>query len=109
MIDRISQLLRFLDEDPTDPFLMFAVAQEYATAGEREQALGRYLQLRDAHPEYVATYYHLGMLYEAINSPAEAAETYRDGIDAAKEQGDNHALRELMAAAEALKARNDEI
>jgi tetratricopeptide (TPR) repeat protein len=107
MQDRISQLLRFLDEDPNDPFLLFALAQEYAGTGARDKALGYYLQLREAHPEHVATYYHLGMLYEAVKSPEEAADTYARGIEVAQEQGDSHALKELRAAAETLTSRDE--
>jgi tetratricopeptide (TPR) repeat protein len=107
MQERISQLLRFLDEDPNDPFLLFAVAQEYACSGAREKALGYYLQLREAHPEHVATYYHLGMLYESIKSPEEASETYARGIEVAEEQGDAHALKELRSVAQILAEREE--
>lgn len=98
MPDRIANLLAFLEESPDDPFLLFALAQEYTGNGDLRHAKEHYVKLLHNHPNYVATYYHLGKLHESEGRAEEAAEVYRQGIVIAREQGDVHAMQELMGA-----------
>lgn len=96
MMKRIDQLKSFLEADPNDSFVRFALAQEYAKHGILKSALVEYLTLKENDPEYVGLYYHLGQLYEELSEPKNALTTYEEGIEVAKKQTDFHALGELM-------------
>lgn len=98
MSTRIEQLKIFLNESPNDPFLHYALAQEYHKYGDENAALEKYEYLLETHPKYVATYYHLGALLTKIGQKENALETYSKGIAVAKELGDAHALSELQSA-----------
>jgi tetratricopeptide (TPR) repeat protein len=95
---RLQTLLQFAEENPNDPFIIFALAKEYEKQQDLDTALSQYLQLTREHPDYVGTYYHLGKLYEAKESFSDAFFTYKKGMDVAKAQGDQHALSELAGA-----------
>jgi Tfp pilus assembly protein PilF len=77
---RIAQLLKFLEANSTDSFVRFALALEYIKAGEEQQALEYFSDIRKDDPDYTGTYYHLGKLYEHMNKKKEAEETYREGL-----------------------------
>src|SRR5690606_24202390 len=98
MSDRIQQLTEFLNDNPADPFLLYALATEYAKIGQTSEALRYYNLLQTDHPDYVGTYYHLGKLYDALGQKDDAIATYRRGMEIAQQKNDRHAFSELQAA-----------
>lgn len=96
--DRLAQLQKFHEEDPEDPFTRFALAQEYLKQDNVERALGLFEALVETNPGYVGTYYHLGKLYERLDRIDDALDTYEQGIEVAREQGEQKALSELQDA-----------
>jgi tetratricopeptide (TPR) repeat protein len=97
-MSRLSLLLDLLASSPKDSFLLFALAKEYEKAGDDDNALAYYLQLREGEPGYVGLYYHLGKLYQRRQDLDRALEAYKTGMDVAKKAGDGHALSELAGA-----------
>lgn len=95
---RLAKLLEFLKSDPDDPFILYALATEYNTAGDVGNAFNFYLKLVAEHPGYVGTYYHLGKLYEKEGDKDRAVTVYQQGIAAARSKRDMHALSELQGA-----------
>lgn len=102
-MDRLTTLLEFHAEDPSDAFTRFAIAQEYAKRGEADEALAFYEGLARDLPNYVGTYYHLGKLYEQLNRKEDARSIYRRGMEVAQAQSDFHARAELNDALLALE------
>jgi tetratricopeptide (TPR) repeat protein len=96
--DRLAELFKFLEEDPNDPFLYYAVATEYVRQANDAKALEYYQIVRSRFPNYVGTYYHLGKLLERTGKREEAVDVYREGINAANDARDRNALRELKEA-----------
>jgi tetratricopeptide (TPR) repeat protein len=96
MVNRLEKLLEFLDNEPNDPFLKYALATEYLRLNNHEMALRFYLDLVEKHQDYVGTYYHLGKLYELLQKPDQALAIYEKGIETAKRVKDQHALSELL-------------
>lgn len=94
---RLEQLLNFLKEDPNDAFMLYAIATEYRES-EPTKALEYYEKLLNEHPNYVPTYYHAAHLFLELGDDDKAEETFKKGIDLAKEQGEALALRELQNA-----------
>nr|WP_121273015.1 tetratricopeptide repeat protein [Pedobacter schmidteae] len=95
---RLVKLLEFLQSDPNDPFVLYALATEYNNSNDVEKALEYYLKLVADHPDYVGTYFHLGKLYQRIDQTDQALETYQKGMAAARNKRDMHAFSELQGA-----------
>jgi Tfp pilus assembly protein PilF len=98
MSSRLEQLLTMLQEEPNDLFLRYAVAVEYAAAGNHPEAVARIEQLIAEHPDYLGAYYKLGQLYEQVRDDAKALDVYRRGATVAKKQGNTKTLGELNTA-----------
>lgn len=95
---RLQKLLDFIQNEPNDPFLKYALATEYLSLNETETALRYYEDLINNHADYVGTYYHLAKLYETLGRKDDAIKTYRQGMQKARDARDNHAFSELQGA-----------
>ncbi len=87
-----------LANNPTDSFLLFALAKEHEKQADDTTALSYYQQLLTNDPNYVGLYYHLGKLYERGAQFQKAWSTYTDGMLVARNANDQHALSELAGA-----------
>ena len=90
--------MKYLGDAPNDSFLLFAIAKEYEGLGDYELAFTYYNRLLNDHEDYVATYYHIGKLYEKVENEPEAIKAYSKGMQIAQHQGDRHAHGELATA-----------
>lgn len=97
-MDRIAQILTFLQTTPKDNFLRHALALEYIKAGNETEARRLFEAVLTDSPDYVGSYYHLAKLYERHNLLNEAIECYEKGMAAAQQTGDRHAYNELQTA-----------
>jgi len=95
---RLTKLLEFLESDPNDPFVLYALATEYNTSDDTQKAFDYYFKLVSEHPGYVGTYYHLGKLLEKNNDTEQALSIYQKGMAAARTKRDMHAFSELQGA-----------
>lgn len=95
---RLAKLLEFLESEPDDSFILYALATEYNALNDIENAFMYYLKLVNNHPNYVGTYYHLGKLYEKQDQKDKAIEIYQKGMQIARTKRDMHALSELQGA-----------
>jgi tetratricopeptide (TPR) repeat protein len=96
--DRIQQLQRFLDEDPTDSFTRYALGLEYASRGDFAHAAAIFEQLTKDDPAYIPSYQQLGYLYQNMKRWEAAREIFRRGITAARAHNDLHAMSEMQQA-----------
>src|SRR5262245_1057798 len=99
-MSRIEKLKTFLNADPSDSFSRYALALEYVKVDQIDDALQAFETVRDKDPNYVATYYQLGQLYQKIGRRHEAEKTFRTGITVAAKAGDSHTQSELEGALE---------
>lgn len=99
--DRIAQLQRFYDEDPEDPFNLYALALEYVK-NDRAKAVELFETLLKRHAGYLPTYYHAAKLYQDLNNSEKAIAVYERGISLAKDLNDAKTMRELRAALDEL-------
>lgn len=97
-MSRLEQLHAFLKENPSDPFLKFAIGQEHLKAGEFERSREVLEDLIKEHPDYVASYYHLGKILEKLHKNELVQPMYTEGIKVAKRVGDGHTEGELVQA-----------
>jgi tetratricopeptide (TPR) repeat protein len=100
MSDRMVQLLKMLEREPSDAFLLYGIALEHKKASELGEAL-EYLSrviLRD--PGYCYAYHQIGLIQEMRGDLPAARSAYKEGIGAAIKKGDAHAQGEIAAALE---------
>jgi tetratricopeptide (TPR) repeat protein len=105
--DRIQQLIRFVQEEPGEPFNIYALAMEYMN-GQPMQARVYFDQLLLTFPDYLPTYYHAAATYAELNERERAAELYKKGIELAEAQGKQKTLLELQRAKQAFDEDDDE-
>lgn len=108
MKSRLENLLNYYQEDSNDNFTMYALALEYIKLNDFENALKFFVELKQKHNEYLPMYYHLGKLYEAMNNPNLASQTYLEGMKLAEKQNENHTHLELQQAYKSFMGINDE-
>jgi len=97
-VNRLEQLENMLKNSPHDSFLLFAIAKEQEKLNEEDKALDYYSRLIQSDPNYVGTYYHFAKLYEKQEQSEQALKIYTQGIQIARQLGDQHALAELSSA-----------
>jgi hypothetical protein len=95
---RLAKLKEYLEQDSQDPFLKYAIAQEYDRGSLTDDALRWYQKVQNEHPDYVANYYHYGKLLEKSGDPTLALSVFATGMKKAELAGDRHALAELKEA-----------
>ena len=101
-MNRKSQIQEWLLEKPKDAFLNYALAMEYIAEGNDDEAESILNELIQKEPEYHASYYHLGALYERNNELKRAENVYEIGMKVCKSLGETHAYNELHAVYEEL-------
>ncbi|SKB85483.1 tetratricopeptide repeat protein [Dyadobacter psychrophilus] len=93
----LSNLLSFYEEDPSDPFNVYALAIEY-TKSDPEKAADFFDILLTTHPDYLPTYYHAGSFFASKEEVEKAEEIYRKGVALALLQKNTKAHQELLRA-----------
>jgi tetratricopeptide (TPR) repeat protein len=98
----IEQLEKLLTLDPSDPFVHYGLGQEYANAGDHEQAIGCYSKAIELDATYCYAYYFKGQSLDELGQTDNAREVIRDGIKAAEQIADAHAVSELSDLLESM-------
>ena len=96
-MDRLEQILEFLNEQPDDSFLRYALAQEYVKRENWALAEENYQKLLNADPDYLATYYHLAVLWRSQGKIEEAKDLLDNGMDRAKAAIEQHTISEMQS------------
>lgn len=102
-MDKLEQLKQLQAETPNEPFLLFAIAKEYANRSLWTESLVYFNQLAATDPDYVGMYLHWGRVWESLGDLPQAQHIYKNGIEIANRVGDFHAKAELMAAFQELQ------
>jgi predicted Zn-dependent protease len=100
---RIEMLRQYLAEDPSDIFSQYALALEYAKAGNYIEAITLLNRLIEKDSDYLPAYYQLGQLCEETGSVEEAKHAYEKGISVARQQKEFKTLNELLAALDSME------
>jgi Flp pilus assembly protein TadD len=100
---RLRQLQEFLAETPDDPELRYAVAMEHLSLGDDAQAIQCFHDLIAADARYVPTYLMLGQVLIRLGREDEAKAALRQGVAAAQQTGNAHALGEIQGLLDSLE------
>ena len=98
---RLEQLQQFYDQDPADPFNLYALGLEYQKS-DVDQAAACFESIIKTRPDYLAVYYTLGKLYIEMNKPGQATPVFEAGIEQARRQQATKVMRELKSALDEL-------
>lgn len=99
---RIAQLQELLKSEPTDSFLNYGLALEYAKENNKHKAIEIIETILERDVNYLGAYYQLGQLYEQTQQFEKARLTYTKGIEVARAQKNNKAVGELNTALDLL-------
>ena len=98
MSTRLELLKRYLQEEPSDSFLRYALALEFIGLNDTKQAYEQLEKLLNDDPDYLAGYYMAGKTAEGLGQISVAKNWYEKGIEIARRQKDPHTLNELSEA-----------
>lgn len=76
--------------------LRFTLGNAYAKAGRHEDAIVHLSEAVRQDPAYSAAWQALGRAREAAGDAGGALETYRQGLEAARQKGDMQIVRALQ-------------
>ena len=93
--NRLSQLKAMQAAEPDDPFLAYAIAQEYLGDGQYALARTLFEELLNQHPTYLAAYHHYGITCIHLGDAVAAEKALREGIALAKSENKSKAASEM--------------
>jgi hypothetical protein len=95
VMNRLEQLQKFYQEEPNDPFNLYALALEISKS-QRMQAYQVFKQLITGFPDYVPAYYQAALLSIELARPDETKPILEIGMGWAKSKNDMKAFNELQ-------------
>lgn len=97
MNDRLAKLQKLLALDDRDTFVLYAIAQEHAKAGDHALAIEFFDRCLAADAAYCYAYFHKARSQQAAGDIPAARATVQSGITAAHRAADAKALGELSS------------
>ena len=94
-MSRREQLESMLADSPEDTFLRYALAMELDSEEEHAKSLEIHQGLINDDPPYVPSFFMSGQQLAKLDRIEEACEILKQGIDQARQQGDQHAAAEM--------------
>ena len=94
-MSRREKIEAMLADDPRDVFLRYSLAMELDKEGEHEASLQGLAELTRDDPPYVPAYFMAGQQLVRLDRVNEARNFLREGIEAARQQGNAHAAGEM--------------
>lgn len=94
-MSRRIQIQEMLKEEPDDPFLNYALAQELLKEGLTEEGETQLRAICAQQPDYVPAWFRLGQFLADEQRTDEAVSILQEGIATAKRTGDLHAAGEM--------------
>lgn len=95
MPSRREKIEALLAQEPADAFLRYGLAIEHDNEGQFEEALALFQGLQRDQTPHVAAYFRGAQLLVRLERIDEARSWLRDGIEAARQQGNAHAAGEM--------------
>lgn len=104
MSKRLETLEKLTASGSADSFAWYALALEYKSLNRFDDAMRAFGHLRGADPDYVPMYLMAGGTLQAAGRLEEAREWIREGIERARNKGDQHAGNELSELLERIRS-----
>ncbi len=95
MSTRKEKIEAMLQEDPNDTLLRYGLAMEYEKEGNHDESLRRLAELAAETPPYVPAFHMSAQQLVRLSRIEEARTMLREGIEIARQQGNQHAASEM--------------
>lgn len=95
MSTRREKIEAMLADDPQDTFLRYSLAMELEKEADHDRSLALLGELSTDDAPYVPAFFMAAQQLARLNRVTEARSFLRDGIEAARTQGDAHAAGEM--------------
>lgn len=105
---RLEKLLGLLEKSPNDSFLLYGIALEYSAINEMDLSEKYFTELLSIDSDYLALYYHYGILLIKKENYAKAQELLKKGLEVAADQKDTKTWNEINELLESLEDALDE-
>lgn len=92
----MEQIEALLAEDPGDTMIRYMLGMEHSGSGDDATAVATFREIIAAAP-YVPAYHMAGQALIRLEKLDEASAMLKAGIEAARKQGEFHALSEMEA------------
>jgi thioredoxin-like negative regulator of GroEL len=92
---RREKIEAMLADEPGDVFLRYSLALELDKEGDHDRSLAGLAELTRDQPPYVPAFFMAAQQLARLERVTEARTCLRDGIDAARAQGNAHAAGEM--------------
>lgn len=103
MDNRLEQLTKHYEKDPSDPFCAYGIAMEHAKAKRYDQALSWLDKTLQLDPEYFYAYFQKGRVSSEMGKLDEARMVLEKGI-AVADGKDDHARDEMTELLDSIGA-----
>jgi tetratricopeptide (TPR) repeat protein len=94
-MSRREKIEQMLADDPRDTFLRYSLAMELDKDGDHDASLAKFNELTRDAPPYVPAFFMAAQQLTRLDRVNEARAYLRDGIEAARTQGNAHAAGEM--------------
>ena len=95
MTSRLEKLEGMLAAEPQDTMVRYMLALEVEKTDDHDRSLELLNSLMSNDPAYVPAFLMAGQQLARLGRISEARETYRNGIQQAQQQNDDHAAGEM--------------
>jgi lipoprotein NlpI len=95
IVNRLEQLQKFYQDEPNDPFNLYALALEISKS-QHEQGYQVFKQLMTGFPDYIPAYYQAALLSMNLSRTEETKSILQYGMSWAKSKNDMKAFNELQ-------------
>lgn len=92
---RREKIEAMLASDPSDSMLRYMLAMELDKEAEHDQSLELFAGLMEDQPPHVPAFLMAGQQLVKLGRTEEARTVLRDGIEAARAEGNSHAAGEM--------------
>lgn len=99
---RMVQLEAMLSDEPNDPELRYFLAMEHISAGDEMAGVAQLCELT-ANSTYVPAFLQAGQILNRLGQVTEACAALRKGIEAARQQHNDHALGEMQGLLDSIE------
>jgi predicted Zn-dependent protease len=94
-MSRREKIEAMLADDPGDTFLRYSLAMELDKEGDHAASVAKFTELTHDTPPYVPAFFMVAQQLARLGRTSEARDFLRNGIEAARSQGDAHAAGEM--------------
>jgi predicted Zn-dependent protease len=94
-MSRRERIEAMLADEPRDTFLRYSLAMELEKEGANDAGLAKFNELTRDEPPYVPAFFMAAQQLAKLDRINEARSYLREGIEAARAQGNAHAAGEM--------------